>query len=65
MDPLVYQIAFYFVLFFPFYMMAKGFWNSRVIKYSQNNIEEKNILYVIAHPDDEAMFFTPSIVELR
>ena len=29
------------------------------------DIQKKNILYVIAHPDDEAMFFQPSIVTLR
>jgi len=28
-------------------------------------IKGKNILYIIAHPDDEAMFFQPSIVTLR
>lgn len=34
------------------------------IKMCQMNITGKNILYVIAHPDDESMFFQPSIVSL-
>jgi len=29
------------------------------------SIKGKNILYVISHPDDEAMFFQPSIVTLK
>ncbi|KAL4446014.1 hypothetical protein ABPG74_011006 [Tetrahymena malaccensis] len=27
--------------------------------------EEKNILFVIAHPDDESMFFLPTILEMK
>lgn len=33
--------------------------------FSQHKIEGQNILLVIAHPDDEAMFFAPTITNLR
>lgn len=36
-----------------------------MLKLNQKEITGKNILYVIAHPDDEAMFFVPSILSLR
>ncbi|CAX45281.1 N-acetylglucosaminyl-phosphatidylinositol de-N-acetylase, putative [Candida dubliniensis CD36] len=32
---------------------------------SINTITNSNITYIIAHPDDEVMFFAPSIIELK
>ena len=30
-----------------------------------NEFTDKNILFVTAHPDDEAMFFVPTIMNLK
>lgn len=38
---------------------------SYLLSGQQREIKGQNILYVIAHPDDEAMFFVPSILHLR
>eukprot|EP00347_Sterkiella_histriomuscorum_P003817 403362824 len=46
-------------------MYIKAIFVSKTTVYSQRKIQRKNILFVIAHPDDEAMFFTPTILELR
>lgn len=35
------------------------------VKARQHVIKDKNVLYVIAHPDDESMFFIPSIRKIR
>ena len=53
-DPITTTI-FLFVIFSPFalaYMIAMRI---AMIKMQQMTIKGKNILYVIAHPDDEAM----------
>jgi N-acetylglucosaminylphosphatidylinositol deacetylase len=61
----VYDVLWMTIAIFPFVMYAKAVWAYFTQPYFQRNIRKHNILYVIAHPDDEAMFFVPSILELR
>merc|ERR1712045_216505 len=49
----------------PLYMLWNALGKVIWIKARQEKIKDKNILYVIAHPDDESMFFIPSILSLR
>ena len=49
----------------PFVLYGKAVFTYYTQKYFQRPLDRRNILYVIAHPDDEAMFFAPSIVSLR
>jgi N-acetylglucosaminylphosphatidylinositol deacetylase len=53
------------LLVFPLYSFMNAVYKSRFLNLTQTEITGKNILYVIAHPDDEAMFFVPSILSLR
>lgn len=59
------EIIFLTVILAPIFFYAKAFFNKIMLKYQLTRIQNQHILYVIAHPDDEAMFFVPSIVELR
>jgi len=43
------------VLLLPFYFAFQAMWAKTSAHMSQYVIEKKRILYVIAHPDDEAM----------
>lgn len=43
------------LLLLPFYMFVKAIYIARTTSFMQRKIVKKNILYVIAHPDDEAM----------
>ena len=54
-----------FVVLLPIATFVKAIYNSFITESRQPAIRGKNILYVIAHPDDEAMFFVPSIRRLR
>ena len=45
------------ILYFIAFAYAKGFESTKKF--------EKNILFVLAHPDDECMFFTPTIRALK
>ena len=53
----------------PLYLFVQAFLKAKTMaattKLTGSQIQGENILYVIAHPDDEAMFFVPSIKELR
>ena len=53
-NPFVVSILI-FVALIPFSLVAIVIQRVQMIYASQMNIEKKNILYVIAHPDDEAM----------
>ena len=52
------------VIILPLFYLLKGAVKVQLKRYYQFKIEKKNILYVIAHPDDESMFFAPSILSL-
>lgn len=52
------------VIIFPFVMYGKAIWSYFTMPYFQRKMHKHHILYVIAHPDDEAMFFVPSILHL-
>mmetsp|Transcript_16041 Transcript_16041/g.20305 ORF Transcript_16041/g.20305 Transcript_16041/m.20305 type:complete len:304 (-) Transcript_16041:207-1118(-) len=61
-DPVTVIITL-FILLSPIALMYICFTRIAFVKLSQMSVKGKNILYVIAHPDDEAMFFQPSILE--
>jgi N-acetylglucosaminylphosphatidylinositol deacetylase len=66
MDTEVYwQVLWITLLVLPFALYLKAIWSAVTTPYLQRKIENRSILYVIAHPDDEAMFFVPSILSLR
>lgn len=44
------------LLIFPIVMYGKMLFTSLTTSIAQRKIEKKHILYVIAHPDDEAMY---------
>ena len=62
---LIQQLAMAFALLFPIYSAIQAYYRASLFHMGQLKIEEKNILIVIAHPDDEAMFFVPTIRRLR
>ena len=43
------------VLIMPIFVYIKAIFVSKTTLYSQRKFQRKNILFVIAHPDDEAM----------
>ena len=53
-----------FIILSPFALIYVSFMRVAMVKLQQMVIEKKNILFVIAHPDHEARFFQPSILEL-
>lgn len=53
------------ILIYPIYSFVVAGYKVPILNYAQRQIKGKKILYVIAHPDDEAMFFVPSIRKLR
>jgi LmbE family N-acetylglucosaminyl deacetylase len=53
------------ILIAPIVTYVKAIWSKYTMHLFQRTLKKHNILYVIAHPDDEAMFFVPSIMELR
>ena len=59
------DVAIFSLILLPFALYFKAIWSFYTIPTYQRKIEKRNILYVIAHPDDEAMFFVPSITQLR
>ena len=59
---LVFKI---FLVAYPAFMLYRAFIQTQVIRYNQSELRGENILFVIAHPDDEAMFFVPTIANLR
>jgi N-acetylglucosaminylphosphatidylinositol deacetylase len=62
----VYWDVFWLTLILlPIALYFKAVWAFFTTPKFQRKIEKRNILYVIAHPDDEAMFFVPSIIQLR
>jgi len=65
MDDIFWEVLWITLICSPFALYLKALWNYNTLPYLQRKIENANILYVIAHPDDEAMFFVPSIVQLR
>ena len=48
----------------PFFLYGKLIWTHVTGPFFQRKLIKHNMLYVIAHPDDEAMFFVPSIIAL-
>jgi len=62
---LLWEVLTVTLLVAPFAIYLKAAWNTITTPYFQRKIEKKNFLYVIAHPDDEAMFFVPSIMYLK
>lgn len=65
LDPVTWLVIKIFIVAFPFYMLYQAFLKSKVLHYSQPEIKGQNIIFVIAHPDDEAMFFVPTIRHLQ
>lgn len=55
MSEVYLEVLFISVLIFPFVMYFKMIWSSFTYGIGQRKIAKQNILYVIAHPDDEAM----------
>ena len=53
-DPVVVSIVL-FIILSPFALLYTCFSRIGFVKFTQMEIKGKNILYVIAHPDDEAM----------
>ena len=53
-DPIVVSIVL-FIILSPFCLAYIIFARIAMVKLTQISIKGKNILYVIAHPDDEAM----------
>lgn len=43
------------LLIMPVVMYIKAIFTAKTTKFSQRKIRKQNILFVIAHPDDEAM----------
>jgi hypothetical protein len=65
MDDIFWQVFWLTLICSPFAVYFKVIWSYSTLPYTQRNIQKQNILYVIAHPDDEAMFFVPSILHLK
>jgi hypothetical protein len=61
----LWEVFWLTLVLLPFALYFKAVWAFFTTPRFQRKIEKRNILYVIAHPDDEAMFFVPSIVQLR
>ena len=53
------------IVLIPVYGYVNTIYRSTVIKGVQKKTEGKTILYVMAHPDDESMFFVPSIKHFK
>ena len=65
MDDIYWQVFLLTLICSPFAVYFKVIWSYSTLPYTQRNIQKQNILCVIAHPDDEAMFFVPSILHLK
>lgn len=64
-DKIILIVIFFVVLIFV-YLWVKGIDETKKkIADREYKIEGKNILLVIAHPDDEAMFFMPTLYNLK
>ena len=70
MTTILVYLYFYLEVFFFTLLVAvplfyfKAFLHRNLFHKINSEIISKNILLVIAHPDDEAMFFTPTIKHL-
>jgi hypothetical protein len=51
----LWDVLFITILIFPTVMYIKAAYTAYTAPYWQRKIVKQNILYVIAHPDDEAM----------
>jgi N-acetylglucosaminylphosphatidylinositol deacetylase len=54
----------YLVLAIPILIATAWLYTARVARASCSQIRSKRICLLIAHPDDEAMFFSPTLLAL-
>lgn len=53
------------IIVIPLYFFFKGLITIKMNSLENSRFKNQNFLIIIAHPDDEAMFFVPTIKELR
>lgn len=54
----------YFALAIPIILTTAWLYTAQVIRTSLPTLRNKRICLLIAHPDDEAMFFSPTLLAL-
>ena len=57
-------MEFYLALAIPVLIMTAWLYTAQMTKASLPTLRNKRICLLIAHPDDEAMFFSPSLLAL-
>ena len=65
MDGTSWLVLKLFIAILPIFMLYKAWIHAKVIRATQEEIEGESVLFVIAHPDDEAMFFVPTISNMK
>ena len=57
-------MEFYLALAIPIILATAWLYTAQVIRTSLPSLRNKRICLLIAHPDDEAMFFSPTLLAL-
>ncbi len=53
-----------FLLAIPVLLLSAWYYTAHTLRSSLPTLRNKAIVLLIAHPDDEAMFFAPTVLEL-
>ena len=54
----------FLVLAIPILITTAWLYTAQLTRYSRPTLRNKRICLLIAHPDDEAMFFSPTVIAL-
>lgn len=57
-------MQFYLILAIPILIATAWLYTAQISRVASSQIRNKNICLLIAHPDDEAMFFSPTLLAL-